>query len=294
MPQYPTQSETNRRTLLTRGATLSGAAAASIGLGSRVALAQEAGGKLQEVLDRGRVIVGTGSTNPPWHFEDEHGQLIGMDIEMARILSTGLFDNPDQVEFVSQAADARIPNLLSGQVDIAIQFMSVTKDRARLVEFTIPSYREAITLLFLVDSPYNTLADVQGKGLRTAVLQNVYAEDLTRTGVPDAEVQQFDSVANTLLALESGRADAAVSDYSSAQWLTTQNPDKYKYAPESWSTHSYAAAVAPGDYRWLNFVNQVFHEAMTGLDFPAYHGAFQQYFSVDVQLPPAGYPTELA
>jgi len=31
--------------------------------------------KLNEVLKRGTVIVGTGSTNPPWHFEDEKGSL---------------------------------------------------------------------------------------------------------------------------------------------------------------------------------------------------------------------------
>ncbi|MEA2514007.1 MAG: polar amino acid transport system substrate-binding protein [Thermomicrobiales bacterium] len=295
MPDRFDSSMTSRRKLLGRGAALSGAAVAAAGLAPAAVLAQDGGGGLlQKVLDRGNVIVGTGSTNPPWHFEDENGNLVGMDIEMGRILANGLFDDATKVEFVSQAADARIPNLLSGKVDISIQFMSVTRDRSRLVEFTIPYYREAITLLLLKDSPYNTLADVQGKGIKVAILQNVYAEDLAHQGVPDAEVLQFDSVANTILALESGRADAAISDFSSAAWLTTQNPDKYKYPLESWGTHSYSAAIAPGDQRWLNFVNQIFHGAMTGLDFALYRDAFKKYFSVDVQLPAAGFPMEFA
>src|SRR5690606_39473975 len=63
--------------------------------------------KLQEVLSRGKLIVGTGSTNPPWHFEDANGELQGMDIDMARLLAKGLFDDPTKVEFVKQAADAR-------------------------------------------------------------------------------------------------------------------------------------------------------------------------------------------
>jgi ABC-type amino acid transport substrate-binding protein len=46
------------------------------------------------VLDRGHLIVGTGSTNAPWHFEDEGGKLVGMDITMARILAQGLLDDP--------------------------------------------------------------------------------------------------------------------------------------------------------------------------------------------------------
>ena len=45
---------------------------------------------LRTALDRGKLIVGTGSTNPPWHFEDDKGELIGMDIAIARILAKGL------------------------------------------------------------------------------------------------------------------------------------------------------------------------------------------------------------
>ena len=32
--------------------------------------------KLADVLARGKLIVGTGSTNPPWHFRDEAGNLV--------------------------------------------------------------------------------------------------------------------------------------------------------------------------------------------------------------------------
>lgn len=44
------------------------------------------GGKLQEVLDRGYLIVGTGSTNAPWHFYDDNGNLCGFDVSMAKSL----------------------------------------------------------------------------------------------------------------------------------------------------------------------------------------------------------------
>src|SRR5574341_1133423 len=100
--------------------------------------------KLYEVLDRGTVVVGTGSTNPPWHFEDASGNLIGFDIEMARILAKGLFDDAQKVEFVREASDARIPNLVTGQVDVVFQFMTVNANRAQQVEFTIPYYREGV------------------------------------------------------------------------------------------------------------------------------------------------------
>ncbi len=284
----------NRRRLLQRGAAVSAAAAAAVGLAAAPARAQDAGqSTLQRALDRGSLIVGTGATNPPWHFEDENGALTGMDIEMGRILARALFEDVEAVEFMTQAADARIPNLLSDKVDITIQFMSVTRDRAQLVNFTIPYYREAVTLLLPANSPYNTIEDVQGQAITVSTLQNVYAEDLVHTGVPDAVVSQFDSIANTILALDSGRVDAALADFSTAQWYFAQSPDRYKYAADPWSTHSYAAAVKPGDQVWLNFVNTVFHSAMTGLDFDLYKPAFEKYFGEALELPAPGFPGEL-
>ena len=283
----------DRRRLLQRGGALSAAAAAAFGLTSPARAQGDGQSLLNRVLDRGTVIVGTGSTNPPWHFEDENGDLVGMDIEMGRILAQALFEDTSKVEFLTQAADARIPNLLSDKTDIVIQFMSETRDRAQLVNFTIPYYREAVTLMFPADSPYNSVSDVQGKGLTVSVLQNVYAEDLVHRGVPDAVVSQFDSNANTILALDSGRVEAALADFSTAQWFSAQSPDQYKYASDTWGTHSYVAAVKPGDQTWLNFVNSVFHVAMTGLDFAMYRDAFERYFGQAIELPPPGFPTEL-
>jgi polar amino acid transport system substrate-binding protein len=294
MAGTPVGGTASRRIFLTGSAALAGAAT-TVGMTPGHAMAQDdASGRLRTVLDRGRVIVGTGSGTPPWHFEDEEGQLTGMDIEMGRILATALFADPEMVEFVEQAADARIPNLLTDKVDICIQFMSVTAARAQEVAFSIPYYREAITVLLLKDSPHNTLADMQDMGFRVAALQNPHIVDVAHEGIPDAVVDEYDSVANTILALDAGRADGMLADYSTAQWLTAQNPDKYKYPPETWSTHNYATGVAPGDARWLEFVNQVWLDAMTGFQFAAFHDAFLKYFGIELTKPPAGAPLVLS
>ena len=271
-------------------------AAAAFGFPAFRAMAQdeEVSGRLKQVLDRGTVVVGTGTSTPPWHFEDAEGQLVAMDIEMGHLLANALFGDPTKVEFVTQASDARIPNLLADKVDITIQFMSVTAARAQLVDFTIPYYREAVTILMLQDSEYTNLADVQGKGIKVAALQNPHIEDVVHEGIPDAVIDQYDSVANTVLALEAGRADAMMADYSTAQWMVSQTPEKYKYATETWATHNYSAAVAPGDARWLNFCNQAFLDIMTGFQFAAFHDAFLKYFAIDLATPPAGAPLVLA
>jgi polar amino acid transport system substrate-binding protein len=250
--------------------------------------------RLQEVLKRGKVIVGTGSTNPPWHFEDEKGSLAGFDIEMARLLAKGLFDDPAKVEFVRQASDARIPNLQTNQVDVVFQFMTVTAQRAQLAEFSIPYYREGVNLLLPKASPFNGALEMArlGKRVKISILQNVYAESIVHAAMPEAEVLQFDSAATAIQALDSSRVDAAAIDESTVRWLVRQNPEKYKAGNYGWSPQTYAAAVRPGDPVWLHYINTVLHEAMTGVEFDAYAAAFQKYFGVKLAPPSVGFPIE--
>lgn len=278
----------------------------AIGLGAGMAVATAAGcsssvtgtgpasGKLNEVLKRGLVIVGTGSTNPPWHFEDEKGELQGFDIEMARLLAKGLFDDPAKIQFVRQASDARVPNLQTSQVDVVFQFMTVTAQRAQLVDFSIPYYREGVGTLLRRNSPYEGARELAkaGKKVKVSILQNVYAETIVHAAIPGAEVLQLDSVANAVLALDSGRVDAAAIDDSTVRWLARQNPEKYKSGNYGWSPQTYAAAVRPGDPVWLHFVDTVLHEAMTGVEFDTYAGAFEKYFGVKLAPPPVGFPVE--
>lgn len=143
-----TETTTERRNLLRLGGAGLALAAAGAVLDPSRAVAQAAPTSLlRTVLDRGKLIVGTGSTNPPWHFEDDQGKLTGMDIAMARILAKGLFDDETKVEYVQQDANARIPNITTGKVDVVIQFMTISPARAQLVAFSRPYYVEGAALM---------------------------------------------------------------------------------------------------------------------------------------------------
>src|SRR5262249_16321852 len=127
------------------GGLIAAAATGASVLNTRAAYAQAAGDSvLRTVLHPGPLIVAPAPTNAPWHFEDESGTLVGMDIAMAQILAKGLFDDPTKVDFVLQDPAARIPNVVSGKVDITIQFMTVTPQRAQLINFTRPYYIEGV------------------------------------------------------------------------------------------------------------------------------------------------------
>ena len=196
----------DRRDMLRLSALgLGGAALGAATLTAQKAAAQSApNSQLRTVLNRGKLLVGTGSTNAPWHFENEKGELVGMDIAMARILARGLFEDETKVEFVRQDPAQRIPNINTGKVDIVIQFMTVNPQRAQLVNFSRPYYVEGVALLTRPDSELKTFDALSkaGSKARISILQNADADATVKAALPQATVMQLDTQANVIQAIE--------------------------------------------------------------------------------------------
>jgi len=289
------ETATSRRNLFAGALGTAVVAGAMLGAGKAEARVDSSKSKLQEVLSRGVLRVGTGSTNPPWHFEDDSGKLVGMDIDMARLIAKSLFDDETKVEFVIQGSDARIPSLITDKVDVICQWMTVTAGRAQQVDFTVPYYREGVGVLVMADnSKYKKFDDLlkAGNGITVGAMQNVFIEDWIHKGLPEAKVDQFESPDATLQALNAGRVDAYLGDQSAIRWLMNQFPGRYADSGYGWLPNSYASAVRPGDPIWLNWVNTVYTEAMMGVDFDTMKASYKKWFGIDLPTPKVGFPTE--
>jgi polar amino acid transport system substrate-binding protein len=221
--------------------------------------------------------------------------MAGFDVDVAKIVAKGLFGDDTKIEYVNQASDARIPNIVTDKVDITCQFMTVTAERAQQVNFTIPYYREGVGLMMTAGGKYKSRDEMKaaGTGVTVSVLQNVYAEEMVHYALPEAKVDQYESVDLMYQALNSGRADAAATDMSSLQWFMKQNPGKYVDGGYGWNPQTYSCAVKRGDQDFLNFVNIAFREAMTGVEFGTYSKSFEMWFGVKPPEPKVGFPEEL-
>jgi polar amino acid transport system substrate-binding protein len=270
------------------------AAATGTVFGAREAAAQSRPESLlRTVLNRGHVVVGTGSTNAPWHFEDDNGKLTGMDIAMARILAKGLFDDESKIEFIRQDPAARIPNITTGKVDVVIQFMTIAPTRAQLVAYSRPYYVEGMSLLLSPNGKYKTYAELKaaGKAVRASVLQNRFADQTVSDGLPEARPVQLDTQANVIQAMESGRADVAFVDSSTVAWLTRREPTRFVDSGHSFYSILYGAAVRQGDPDWLGFINTAFTVQMHGHLTSIYDGALKEFFGLEPPVRKPGFPT---
>lgn len=93
-----------------------------------------AAGVIDDVKAAGVVRVGLG-TFVPWAFPNKDGELIGFEVDVANKLAEDL---GVKLELVPTAWDAIIPSLVSGQYDLIIGGLTITDERAKTVDFTIP------------------------------------------------------------------------------------------------------------------------------------------------------------
>lgn len=276
------------------GIAIAGAAASMVAVSGEQAAAKAAGDSLlRTIIDRGHLIVGTGSTNAPWHFENDAGELVGMDITMGRILAKGLFDDATKVEFVKQDPAQRVPNVVTGKVDISIQFMTMSSQRSQLINFSRPYYVEGVALLTRPDADSKTFDKLlaAGSATRVSILQNVDAESGVHKVLPDAQVMQIDTQANVLQALEAKRVDAAAVDLSTVRWLVSRDPNRYFDAGKTWNAMLYGAALKQGDLDWLQFVDSCFSIAMFGHENDLYDAGFKDFFGLEPPVRKPGFPS---
>src|ERR1700687_1054669 len=91
------------------------------------AQAQES--RLDVVVKRDKLIVATYSTAPPLAFTDEKGQLVGFEIDLARLIAKDLLGDPNKIEFMIVQSEGRFPSVLSGRANFAIAATTIYPER---------------------------------------------------------------------------------------------------------------------------------------------------------------------
>ena len=102
---------------------------------SAAALCLPAMADLAEIKSAGKLRVGIDFGAPFYGYVDEKMKPVGSDVEAAELLAKDL---GLQVEIVNTTNSARIPNLLSNKVDLIISSLSITPERQKAVDFSMP------------------------------------------------------------------------------------------------------------------------------------------------------------
>jgi polar amino acid transport system substrate-binding protein len=174
-------------------------------------------------------------------FRDPSGALAGFEIDIARELAKELLGNGELVELVPLRNRDRLSAVASDRVDLVVAHLSVTRNRARLVDFTVPYYTDSTALIIRRGArttqfdKNSTIAVIKGSST-IAVLQYL---------VPQAQLIGVDSYEAGLAALQAKKFQAFAGDSSAlVQWLK-EHPD-FERVKNLTSSHNLAIALPRG------------------------------------------------
>jgi polar amino acid transport system substrate-binding protein len=237
--------------------------------------------KLDEIRARGKIIVGVTSEAPPFGFIDEKGELVGFDIDIAKLFAKEIFGDESKIELFKQGFAARWPNAQNGTIDFGAQVTTVYPDRALNVAFTRPYIDSGIVLVVKKDSPITKVADLNNASYTVAHLTAPVQEERGKRLYPNAKFLTFDSISAQFNAVKLGRATAAQLDSPVAYFYAKDNPDIRIL--DEWLTDVTGNAIflRQDDFKWWLFLDTVVSEMVGGSRFSAYKAIYKKWFGIE-------------
>lgn len=148
----------------------------------------------------------------------------GYDVMMAKHICDEL---GYELEIVKLDWDSLVPAVQSGTVDCVIAGQSITKERQEMVDFSEPYYYASIITLVKADSAFANakgVADLTGATCTSQ--QNTIWYDSCLPQIKDANILPAqESAPAMLVALESGKCDAVVTDMPTGMAACVAYPD---------------------------------------------------------------------
>jgi len=169
---------------------------------------------VQAIVDKGTFVLGLDDSFPPMGFRDENNEIVGFDIDVAKVVAEKL-----GVAFEAKPIDwaAKELELNSGAIDCIWNGMSITPEREESMAMTFPYLNNQMVFYVKADSGIASVEDLAGKVV--AVQNGSYAEDLLNgdyaeltATFADASYLGYDEYLTALMDLQQGGCDAVLVD----------------------------------------------------------------------------------
>ncbi|GEP61344.1 transporter substrate-binding domain-containing protein [Reyranella soli] len=229
---------------------LSGIAVAAMAI---MGLAQVANADaLDDIKKSGKIRIAVDLGVPPYGMTDDKMQPAGSDIETAKLLAKDW-----GVEFVHvpTTGASRIPSLQTGKADLVISTLSITPERAKVIDFS----KAYAALRTVIAAPkgvtLKSVADLDGKTVGT-VRGTTHDTQLTKEGPKGMKLVRFEDDATEQQAFLSGQVDI----FSTAEMLVSQvdkkNPARQVEVKFVLDNFKLAVGVKKDETRLLEEVNK--------------------------------------
>ena len=214
---------------------------------------------IEEILKRGKLLVGLEAGYQPFEMQDEKGNIVGFDVDMAYELGKAFFGKGGEkkVVIMNTAWEGIIPSLMTHKFDIIMAGMTVLQSRNLKVNFCEPYYYIGQSLLINKKDKdkYKSYKDLNKKGIIVTSKLGVTGAFTAERLMPNAELRLFKTEAEGALQVANGLADAYIYDEPQVRVFAAKYKDTTIGLFEPLTYEPLAWAIRKGDPDFLNFLN---------------------------------------
>ena len=199
---------------------------------------------LQNVLDKGKLVLGLDASFKPMGYTDENDQIVGFDIDCAAEVCSrlGITLEPYGVNWETKEID-----LDAGTIDCIWNGLSVSEERKKVMLMSDAYMQNKMVFVVNKDSEINTLADLNGKTV--AVQNGSTAQEILNDSDVGKTVTANGLATNVeaLNQLEMNMCDAVFLDSVVAEYEITTTGKAFRVLEEGLEPEEYAIGFRLGD-----------------------------------------------
>ena len=210
---------------------------------------------LNRVLKSRTLRVGMSADQPPLNAKSKTGQMIGLEVDLAKGLAYAL---GFELEIVQEPFGQLLGALKKGKVDMVMSGVDITAERSRDFLFVGPYMLSGKSLVTTSKAlaGASTVDDINTKDVIFVALKNSTSEAFVKRHMPKAKLVRVDDYEAGVQMVMDGKASAMVADVPACALAVLRNPDAGLVTlEEPLSVEPMGIAVSAKDPRFYNLID---------------------------------------
>ncbi|MFA6303271.1 MAG: transporter substrate-binding domain-containing protein [Legionella sp.] len=199
------------------------------------------------------LYVGTESFSPPFVMQGANKEIFGYDIDMMNTLCKFM---DRTCVFKIMRFDQLIPALVQKEIEVAVSSITITADRAKLINFSTPYFLSYSRFLSLKsEKPVAFTLDLLNSkkiGIETGT---IFAEQISQMGIKSPQIKVYERVEKLLEAVNAGEVDFILVDNPTATYWAANSNTLVTVGPPLNYGFGLGIAIQPNNPGLVNAIN---------------------------------------
>lgn len=209
---------------------------------------------LARVAQTGELRVGMSGEQPPLSMTARNGELVGLDVALAKVLAQTMGVD---VKFVQLPFEKLLGALEAGEVDLVISGLTITPVRAQRATLVGPYYTSGKCILTKSEelAAIDRAAALDAPRYRLAAMAGSTSESFARESAPMAKLTLTGKLGEGIQKVIDAEVDALVADRETCSYAVLRYPDAGLLASEkTFTIEPMGVAVASDQARFARMI----------------------------------------